>query len=1405
MPDEAALVSGPLRDLTWMVHQLYRAAGRPATREIARRIAANPALGGTASHESVRAVLNGRPTRWDMLQAVGYQLAQMAHPPQDPVPIVENLLRHWNEAQRADGDESEIARSARRGQTRAPEEVKEILNELDGVLEADPEQFVRNFVQAQGGGDAEEPRAFLKRFDKIIPLLGSQLNRQPSAPELAELIVALLVLFESSLSEGIPQPYELIHNTDPTGSEYQEIARLAAEETLKRNHEFPLDRFFSELYDDGDIRAAFDYYLPTSRLYFSSFFDHLLTRGPVNHVYFRAILDILRAESRNWIEERRRRKSRQTQSMQFEAALRQLIENRDFVEARHRFAQLEIVNQARADQLRKELGFLWLDDSDRNVAAGLWRRLATGHPARAKVKNVPLPPGVVLPLELVMFPAQATPPPRTATEPTPAQAAAPVSPPSTVRKFDPNDVLLRLFEMPSTSARTLAGRPMRVSVQQQAPWEFDGTPTGSPDAPCRVLVYPGNDPITMAAVAPEIMRREALLGDDDIEYLVIVSLHGEIDEELRRLAQGWNKHGKFQFLVWLFGASDLRAAATHPEILLQNLRHRPRVPEPWRRYLESPALLAFPGEDHATLNAKYHRPLPIRFADDRGAPLQGNAIEYATAWLASDKQGLVVTGDFGDGKTFFTYNIARRLCEASKSAVPGKECIPLRLALRDLPAAGNARELLSRRLGDLGLHIADWQDLVNSHPTLVILDGFDEMSNDMSRESLLRNIKLLRECYQMFTSSKILLTSRRAFGSQADQKRLFDRIGNPDIVRLLPLDRPKVIASLLELAQDATQQAKVRRLQSLHDPIELATKPLYHAMIAETLPQLPSDDFTEETLYETYVRNTILRKIEFLEDYTLNVDPDDLVGNLESILERVASELHRTNAPYLYLKTLDLSGLVPNNRSAGLAQVLWDIREGGERTSGINSEEDATARVGVRSLLKGHPDGDADQWPVDFSHRSMREYFVARSVASAVASPIAGKTTAQHAARPPTLLKEARLPPEILRFTALILLSAAPARAADQLEHWARSITMDDDPSPLGANALSLLFAYTGSVPGTNWAGLRLDYAQLAGADLQGRSFRGSSLRHANLDNVNLTDADLRKADLSGVRLEETSSVTAVAAADREDVIYAAYGDLSLREWNVKTAHASNRVLHILPHRVDRLWLTPRGRLGAVGESTFTLLSDTDGTWTPTVSFRLQSRYRPPDFSGQMALLADEGTRTEQLLWLDPVSDTATVADLPGVRAWAVHGKDGFAAAMSSDMVVVRLNDVQVEWGEELVAAVALRITSNGEVLLALGRQDGTVRLIKLLRTATGMQRNEVWTRQPHTGPVTALAFVDDARLVSGGADRALCVIPAAEVLESGDGGYTRFELTLRCRNVRIDGLRGDLEQNLLRRLSSRQ
>jgi hypothetical protein len=171
---------------------------------------------------------------------------------------------------------------------------------------------------------------------------------------------------------------------------------------------------------------------------------------------------------------------------------------------------------------------------------------------------------------------------------------------------------------------------------------------------------------------------------------------------------------------------------------------------------------------------------------------------------------------------------------------------------------------------------------------------------------------------------------------------------------------------------------------------------------------------------------------------------------------------------------------------------------------------------------------------------------------------------------------------------------------------------------------------------------------------------------------------------------------------------------------------------------------------------------------------------------------------------VDPTADTGRVTDLPGVQNWSVLGRQGYVAA-STNRVFVQLDDVQGEWADELVNTVALRVDSPQELPVAVGHKDGNVRLLKLSRTATGMRRAEVWNRHLHTGPVTAVAFLSADRMVTGGVDRGLCVVSTAPSDMSDRGEVARFELTLRCRGVRVDGMRGDLERNLLQRLAARQ
>ena len=122
-----------------------------------------------------------------------------------------------------------------------------------------------------------------------------------------------------------------------------------------------------------------------------------------------------------------------------------------------------------------------------------------------------------------------------------------------------------------------------------------------------------------------------------------------------------------------------------------------------------------------------------------------------------------------------------------------------------------------------------------------------------------------------------------------------------------------------------------------------------------------------------------------------------------------------------------------------------------EADAGIEQAQDARARLGVRSLLKPSPQADQPEaWSVNFCHRSMAEYFVARALVRALrhGHPAAGD-----------LLSSVILGPEITDFAALSL--NKDDRVADMtrtLATLARSAGLGADHGYLGGNAITLAY-----------------------------------------------------------------------------------------------------------------------------------------------------------------------------------------------------------------------------------------------------------------------------------------------------------------------------------------------------------
>ena len=96
----------------------------------------------------------------------------------------------------------------------------------------------------------------------------------------------------------------------------------------------------------------------------------------------------------------------------------------------------------------------------------------------------------------------------------------------------------------------------------------------------------------------------------------------------------------------------------------------------------------------------------------------------------------------------------------------------------------------------------DWARLQDLRPTLVVLDGFDEMSPQLDPATLRKNLHLLAECVRYFGESKLIVTSRtHYFESTRMQARFLEQLGEPVVARLAPLPLSERIEHLHAYAE----------------------------------------------------------------------------------------------------------------------------------------------------------------------------------------------------------------------------------------------------------------------------------------------------------------------------------------------------------------------------------------------------------------------------------------------------------------------------------------------------------------------------------------------------------------------------------------------------------------------------
>jgi WD40 repeat protein len=941
--------------------------------------------------------------------------------------------------------------------------------------------------------------------------------------------------------------------------------------------------------------------------------------------------------------------------------------------------------------------------------------------------------------------------------------------------------------------------------------EFDARDARTGTVRCHVECKNYSDSVTTADIAPKLLQQFVYWDNKPLDYFILITPRAGVTNELSRLVQDCNYGAKLPFRILLWGTDEgieelfrlipglyktlyqrsapLENAGRRAEIAARwaaKLQPSVRLPESWRRYLANPRLQQLYGE--ADFESVRDDAIALGALSDSGAPLPGTLHDHVREWLTQrTEKTLLLLAEFGDGKSFFGYELGARLAaEFLDDPVDG--WIVLRIPLRFLREDLRPSALLRKRLDAIGVTVTEWEAISRAHRTLVVLDGFDEMSAQLDPHTLARNIEVLVQCIDYFPESRVLVSSRTHFFDHlSDYEQFLEALGGPRILRIAPIPLQERLAHLGAYAARIGQEAKFARLKTLYDPIGLAAKPLFLQMIKETLPTLPADHFDEVELYEQYVRDSLQRKVSDLQP-DRSLGSEHLIQNLTVILEDLAVQMHMSRTDYISLRDFD------TGRREGIPQILWAM-SGGPAADAV-ATPDARSRIGVRSLLKPVTGVDPEQWPVDFFHRSMREFFVARALVRAVAA---------QSQQAKDMLARVPLQPEIVDFTRLLMLRPdapdTPEMFTHKLVSLARSAVLPIFADQhLGGNAVTLLFALNRKLPKIDWSGLALDYADLSGASLDGMSFRGSSLRNASLDNASLIGTDLRDADLRGVQLEQTTPVLALAFDPDSNTAYAAYGDRTLRRWTFGIGgRASCSTIVNLDFQPTNLDLSPFGDLVARGENEVVVLSALGAE----ESWRAVSRFpeRPEEsmsISGDHVILRRTGPDGQPILrkyHLIERKENGIRAGIsvPAERIYLLGDTALVAATAESLHVKTRHN----KWTFEVKAITALdaRVLNADKALLAIGHENGEVSLWHLDSLRSQPRMEKLWAQHVHTGPVTD-ARLSGMYILSGGMDRTVCLFTLADNWSTTEP--LRLHRTLDCAGARIDGVKGNKARALL-------
>jgi WD40 repeat protein len=230
---------------------------------------------------------------------------------------------------------------------------------------------------------------------------------------------------------------------------------------------------------------------------------------------------------------------------------------------------------------------------------------------------------------------------------------------------------------------------------------------------------------------------------------------------------------------------------------------------------------------------------------------------YIKQWLSDDsKEHVSILGEFGTGKTWFSFHYAWDCLRAYKEAKEQgleRPRLPLVIALRDYNKALKVESVLSDLFfnkHDIRLNSSVFDCLNQMGKLVIIFDGFDEMADKVDRQKMINNFWELARV--VCPGSKVILTSRTEhFPHDRESRQLLNAELESSTAKL-KWESPRF--ELLELAK--FNEAQIRHVLTLEaeekglstdivekviiraELLDLLRRPVMTELVIEAMPEI---------------------------------------------------------------------------------------------------------------------------------------------------------------------------------------------------------------------------------------------------------------------------------------------------------------------------------------------------------------------------------------------------------------------------------------------------------------------------------------------------------------------------------------------------------------------------------------